>query len=87
MYTTRPVLGSEEIVTENGMVVAQHPLAAEIGLDVLTKGANAGLAAVCINVISLCDLTSFCINEDVPLAFISRSPLITGMSALNCIFQ
>lgn len=46
MYTTRPVLGSEEIVTENGMVVAQHPLAAEIGLDVLTKGANAVDAAI-----------------------------------------
>ncbi|MBT4074702.1 MAG: gamma-glutamyltransferase [Chloroflexi bacterium] len=46
MYTTRPVLASEEIRTRMGMVVAQHPLGTEIGLEVLQKGGNAVDAAV-----------------------------------------
>ena len=46
MYTSRPVLAQEEIRTRLGMVVAQHPLGAEVGLEVLQRGGNAVDAAV-----------------------------------------
>ena len=36
----------EEVVTEQGMVVAKHPLAAEAGLEMLKRGGNAIDAAV-----------------------------------------
>jgi len=46
MYTSRPILAQEEIRTRRGMVVAQHPLGAEAGLEVLQRGGNAVDAAI-----------------------------------------
>ncbi|MDA1258329.1 MAG: gamma-glutamyltransferase [Chloroflexi bacterium] len=46
MYTSRPVLAHEEIRTRQGMVVAQHPQGAEVGINVLQRGGNAVDAAV-----------------------------------------
>jgi len=36
------VLGKEEAVGEQGMVAANHPLAAEVGVDVLKRGGLPG---------------------------------------------
>ena len=58
MYTSRSVLAHEEIRTRQGMVVAQHPLGAEVGLDVLKRGGNAVDAAV---------TTAFCMGVLQPL--------------------
>ena len=46
MKMSYPVLAHQEISAENGMVAAQHPLGAQVGLDVLQHGGNAVDAAV-----------------------------------------
>ena len=46
MRASRPVLANESITATRGMVVAQHPLGARAGLEVLAKGGNAVDAAV-----------------------------------------
>jgi gamma-glutamyltranspeptidase/glutathione hydrolase len=46
MKLSRPVLAHEELAATDGMVVAQHPLGARIGVEVLQKGGNAVDAAV-----------------------------------------
>ena len=46
MKMSYPVLAHQEISAENGMVAAQHPLGAQVGLDVLHHGGNAVDAAV-----------------------------------------
>ncbi|MBL8688799.1 MAG: gamma-glutamyltransferase [Rhodospirillaceae bacterium] len=46
MKLSRPVLAHEEVVARDGMVTAQHPLGARIGVEVLQKGGNAVDAAV-----------------------------------------
>ncbi len=46
MRASRPVLANEPIIATRGMVVAQHPLGARAGLEILAKGGNAVDAAV-----------------------------------------
>jgi len=46
MQSSRPVLSHQVIEARGGMVVAQHPEGARIGLEVLEKGGNAVDAAV-----------------------------------------
>ncbi|MSQ09298.1 MAG: gamma-glutamyltransferase [Dehalococcoidia bacterium] len=46
MKLSRPVLAHEEIQATGGMAVAQHPLGARIGVEVLERGGNAIDAAV-----------------------------------------
>ena len=43
---SRWLADKEEVVAENGVVVAKHPLAAQVGLDILKQGGNAIDAAV-----------------------------------------
>lgn len=46
MEISRPILSHQVIEVARGMTVAQHPLAAQIGVEVLEKGGNAMDAAV-----------------------------------------
>ena len=46
MKMSYPVLTHEVISTENGMVAAQHPLGAQVGVEVLQRGGNAVDAAI-----------------------------------------
>ncbi len=46
MKMSYPVLAHQEICAENGMVAAQHPLGAQVGVDVLQRGGNAVDSAV-----------------------------------------
>ena len=46
MRASRHVLANEPITATRGMVVAQHPLGARAGLEVLARGGNAVDAAV-----------------------------------------
>lgn len=43
-YATR-----SEVISKHGMVAASHPLAAQIGIDILKKGGNAIDAAIAVN--------------------------------------
>jgi gamma-glutamyltranspeptidase/glutathione hydrolase len=43
---SQPIIDKTEVVTENGLVTAMHPLAAEAGLELLRQGGNAVDAAV-----------------------------------------
>ena len=75
--------GRSETVATNGMVATSHPLAAQIGLDVLKSGGNAVDAAIATNAaMGLMEPTSCGIGGDLyAIVYSAKTRRIYGLNA------
>ena len=72
-----------EIIAENGMVATSHPLATQIGIDILKKGGNAVDAAIAANAaIGLMEPTGNGIGGDLfAIIWIENNKKLYGLNA------
>ena len=78
MFATR-----SEVIARHGMVAASHPLAAQIGIDILKKGGNAIDAAIAVNAaLGLMEPTSNGIGGDLfAIVWDSKTKKLSGLNA------
>ena len=78
LFSTR-----SEIIAENGMVATSHPLATQIGIDILKKGGNAVDAAIAANAaIGLMEPTGNGIGGDLfAIIWIENNKKLYGLNA------
>ena len=78
MFSTR-----SEVIAENGMVATSHPLATQVGIDILKKGGNAIDAAIASNAaIGLMEPTGNGIGGDLfAIIWIEKEKKLYGLNA------
>ena len=81
--TGEPFSTRSEVIAENGMVATSHPLATQIGIDILKKGGNAVDAAIAANaVIGLMEPTGNGIGGDLfAIIWIENNKRLYGLNA------
>ena len=72
-----------EVIAKNGMVATSHPLASQVGLDILKKGGNAIDAAIAANVaLGLMEPTGNGIGGDLfAIVWIEKEKKLYGLNA------
>ena len=78
LFSTR-----SEVIAENGMVATSHPLATQVGIDILKKGGNAIDAAIASNAaIGLMEPTGNGIGGDLfAIIWIEKDKKLYGLNA------
>ena len=81
--TGEPFSTRSEVIAENGMVATSHPLATQIGIDILKKGGNAVEAAIAANAaIGLMEPTGNGIGGDLfAIIWIENNKKLYGLNA------
>ncbi len=78
MFATR-----SEVIAQNGMVASSHPLATQIGIDILKKGGNAIDAAIAVNAaLGLMEPTGSGIGGDLfAIVWDNKTQKMNGLNA------
>ena len=81
--TGKPFASRSEVIGQNGMVATSHPLATQIGLDILKKGGTAIDAAIAANVaLGLMEPTGNGIGGDLfAIVWDAESKKLHGLNA------